>query len=139
MGDLHPFADVDDVISDYGVIGSVDDEDRVRTWIDALSTRLRLIGRKRGVDVDLLVNSDPLCREGARGAVVAAVRRRLQNPEAYRQVTDSETTGPLSESRSVTLDATVSGGGMNFLTDDLLWMPKPSKRIIRSFTIRSGY
>lgn len=136
---MEPFATIDDVIADWGDIGTTEDESQVETWINALSNRLRLIGRKRGQDVDALVASDPLAKEGAKDAVVAAVRRRLQNPDGYRQLTESETTGPLSESRSLTLDTSISGGGMNFLVDDLLWLPTAKKGRIQSFGVRSGY
>lgn len=133
------FATIDDVIADWGEIGTTGEESQVETWIASLSNRLRLIGRKRGQDVDALVVSDPLAKEGAKDAVVAAVRRRLQNPEGFRQLSESETTGPLSESRSGTLDSTIAGGGMNFLEDDLLWLPTAKKSRIQSFGVKSGY
>ena len=98
------------------------------------SLKLRLLARRRGVDLDALM-LDELTKAAVTNAVASAVKRVLMNPEAVRQM--SITTGPMSESR--TLDTAISSGLLYLDDDDLADIfPIVKRSRMRSFTIRPG-
>lgn len=99
-----------------------------------VSNKLRRDARRRAVDLDTLM-LDELNADAVKTAVVNAVKRVLMNPEAIRQM--SETTGPLSESR--TLDTAISSGMLYLDESDLADIfPVASRSRMQSFTIRAG-
>jgi hypothetical protein len=135
---MDPFADVSDVEADWGDL-TVAETAQVATWLATASNSLRLIGRKRGVDVDALIAGDPVLEQAATDAVVSCVRRRLMNPSGVRQRSTTTTSGPYTDSSSETIDSAVSTGGLHFTDDDLVWLPTAVRRRFGSFTVRSGF
>ncbi|UAJ78317.1 hypothetical protein IT072_02395 [Leifsonia sp. ZF2019] len=100
--------------------------------IEQASNKLRLKGRRRRRDIDVLYATDPLLANAIRDAVVNAVKRVLMNPEALRQY--SETTGPFTESK--TLDTSISAGGLYLAPGDLIDI-FPGSSGIRSFRVKT--
>lgn len=130
---LPSFADVTDVEKVWGEL-SGDQEERVQAWLDQASNQLRLIGRRRGVDVDALVASDPLVAIVVRDAVVNAVKRVLMNPEGYRQM--SRTKGPFTESG--TIDTALSTGMIYIADGDIVGLFPAARGRFRSFRVKPG-
>lgn len=135
---LTPFASVHDVETVWGDL-SVEDEAKVEGWLDTASTNLRLIGRKRGINIDQYISGDELLTEAAKNAVVASIRRVLLNPKGLRQRSVTVTDGPFSDSGSETVDTALSASEFYFSDNDLSWLPAAPRRGLRSFTIRSGF
>ena len=135
---LDAFADIADVEAVWGDL-SVEETAKVGGWLTVASTNLRLIARKRGVDIDAFIAGDELLTEAAKNAVVASVRRVLLNPKGLRQRSTTTTDGPFSDSGSETVDSALSSSEFYFSGSDLDWLPAPPRRRLRSFTIKSGY
>lgn len=135
---MDPFADVPHVEADWGEL-TVAEATQVTNWLVTASNNLRLIGRKRGVDVDAFIAADPVLVQAAQDAVVACVRRRLMNPSGVRQRSTTTVTGPYTDTTSETIDQAVSSGGLYFTDDDLAWLPTAVRRRFGSFTVRSGF
>lgn len=132
------FADVTDVEAVWGEL-TVDEAEKVEGWLKVASTSLRLIGRKRGVNVDQFIAGDELLTEAAKNSVVVSVRRVLMNPKGVRQRSTSTGDGPFSDSDSETIDSAISTSQFYFSDDDLLWMPGKSRRRFRVMRAKSGY
>ncbi|MEG9248011.1 Gp19/Gp15/Gp42 family protein [Arthrobacter sp. Soc17.1.1.1] len=121
----------DNVIEAWGPL-SVREEQVIEWLLSEASTKLRL----RVPNVDAMVAEAGLLADAAKIAVVNAVKRVLQNPEAVRQI--STTTGPVTDSK--TIDAAVSSGFVYISEEDLTGLRrKRSRQRIRSFRVRSGY
>lgn len=132
---MDPLAVPEDVAADWGELG-LDEEDQVRDWIKQLTVKLQLIARGRRIDLDALLASDELAREGARIAIVNAVRNRLRNPQGF--LSFSETTGPFS--RSGTRAPRASEGDLEFDPADLAhWLVPRRRQRIGAFTVRTGF
>lgn len=102
--------------------------------IDQASNKLRLAGRRKGVDIDaLFASADTVKRDAITAVVVNAVKRVLMNPEAVRQY--SETTGPFTESK--TIDSAVSAGILYLAPGDLSDI-FPTRSPYTSFRLRAG-
>lgn len=134
---LEPFADVSDVEEIWGEL-SVAEAKTVDGWLAVASTNLRLLGRKRGVDVDQFIAGNELLTEAAKNAVVASVRRVLMNPNGIRQRSLTETDGPFGDTRSETLDSSVSASKFYFDADDVSWLPSPPRQRFGSFRVKAG-
>lgn len=135
---LTPFATADDVIAVWGELSTAEEE-RVEAWLVIASNNLRLIGRKRGIDVDQYIAGDELLTEAAKNAVVASIRRVLLNPKGLRQRSTTTTDGPFSDTGSETVDSSLSSSEFYFSDNDLSWLPGAPKSKLRSFSIRSGF
>lgn len=134
---LTSFASVDDVAAVWGDL-SVEEEERVEAWLLTASNNLRLIGRRRGIDVDEYIEGDELLTQAAKDAVIEAIRRRLMNPGGIRQRSRTVVDGPFSDTSSETIDNAVSSGGLYFTDADLSWLPT-ARGGLRSFSVRSGF
>lgn len=135
---LAPFALVEDVEAVWGDL-TVEDETKVEGWLIVASTNLRLIGRKRGIDVDQYIAGDELLIEAAKNAVVASIRRVLLNPKGLRQRSTTTTDGPFSDTGSETVDTALSSSEFYFSDNDLTWLPPAPKQRFRSFGVKSGF
>lgn len=128
------FATLDDVVADWGDL-TLSQEERVEEWVSQASDKLRLKGAEIGVDVDQLVLLNPLAKQGARNAVVAAIRRRLTNPTGQQQF--SQTDGPFT--KAGTFAPALASGSLYIAAEDLAgWLKKPMRRRLRSFRINAG-
>lgn len=135
---LPSFASVNDVSNMWGEL-TLEEEERVTAWLATASNNLRLIGRRRGIDIDQYIAGDELLTQAAADAVVEAVRRRLMNPGGVRQRSRTIVDGPFSDTSSETIDSAVSSGGLYFTSADLEWLPAAPSRGLRSFSVRSGF
>lgn len=135
---LEPFAQIEDVEAVWGDL-TVEEEAKVTAWLVTASNNLRLIGRRRGIDVDQFIAGDELLTQAAKDAVVESIRRRLINPTGIRQRSRTVTDGPFSDTSSETIDSAVSAGGLYFNPSDLEWLPGPPRGRFRSFSVRSGF
>lgn len=133
-----PFASPSDIEAVWGEL-SVEEEARVEAWLITASNNLRLIGRRRGLNIDLYIACDELLETAAKDAVVEAVRRRLINPSGIRQRSTTTTDGPFSDTRMETIDSAISAGSLYFTPEELSWLPAGKKTLLRSFTLRSGF
>lgn len=127
-----PFATPDDVADVWEPLTPAQ-ETLAESLIAIASNKLRLLGRRRGKDMDAIFASDPLLASAITTAVVNAVKRVLMNPKALRQY--SETTGPFSESG--TIDSAVSSGSLYLDSGDLPDL-FPQQSGYRSFRVRHG-
>ncbi len=134
---LEPFATVEDVEEVWGEL-TVDEAEKVEGWLNVAFTSLRLIGRRRGVDVDQYIAGDPLLQEAAKNAVVASVRRVLLNPNGLRQRSTTMADGPFSDTGSETLDSSISSSRFYFDDDDLIWLPALRRQRFGSFRVKAG-
>ncbi len=135
---LPSFASVNDVSTMWGEL-TLEEEGRVTAWLATASNNLRLIGRRRGIDIDQYIGGDELLVQAAEDAVVEAVRRRLMNPGGIRQRSFTRVDGPFSDTSSETIDSAVSSGGLYFTAADLEWLPTAPGRGFRSFSVKSGF
>lgn len=132
------FAIVEDVAAVWGDL-TVTEESLVAAWLTTASNNLRLIGRRRGINVDDFIADDELLTNAAKDTVVEAVRRRLMNPDGIRQRSRTVTDGPFSDTTNDTIDSAISSGALTFTDRDLEWLPIPRRRVFQSFTVRSGF
>lgn len=132
------FATVEDVAAVWGDL-TVAEEAVVGAWLTTASNNLRLIGRRRGVNVDEFIAGDEQLVQAAKDTVVEAVRRRLMNPEGIRQRSRTVTDGPFSDTTNDTIDSSISSGALTFTDRELEWLPIPRRRVFQSFTVRSGF
>jgi hypothetical protein len=107
---MEPFATVDDVESVWRPL-----TDAEKVVADGLLVQASAKLRARVPNIDARVADSELVAALAKIAVVNAVKRVLQNPEATRQI--SETAGPFS--RNVTVDTALSSGLLYISDDDL--------------------
>lgn len=135
---LTPFATAENVAAVWGEL-TVDEESKVEAWLLIASNKLRLKGRKCGIDVDRFIAGDELLTEAAKDAVVAAVRRVLLNPKGLRQRSVTTTDGPFSDTGSETVDAAISSSAIYIADDDLTWLPCTPQKRFRSFAVKSGF
>lgn len=135
---LEPFAGPEDVEDVWGEL-TLDETKLVVSWLGVASTNLRLLGRKRGFDVDNFIASDELLKTAAKNAVVESVRRRLSNPRALRQRSTSPNAGPFGITESETVDATASSGLLYFTDAELDWLPVKKRGGFRTIHAKSGY
>lgn len=133
-----PFADLEDVAETWGEL-TVDEEARINAWIETASNNLRLVGRKRGIDIDAFIRGDEVLLRAALDAVVESVRRRLSNPRALRQRSINFGAGPFSDTGSETVDSSASSGRLYFTDDELQWLPVKPKQRLKTVHSRSGY
>ncbi len=134
---LEPFATVEDVEEVWGEL-TVAEAETVEGWLKVASTNLRLIGRKRGVDIDRFIAGNELLEEAAKNAVVASVRRVLLNPKGLRQRSMTMTDGPFSDTGSETVDSSISSSRFYFDDDDLIWLPALRRQGFGSFRVKAG-
>lgn len=133
MPDLTPFATPEDVAAVWGELSSAQ-EDLVEAWLGQASNQVRLIARKRNVDLDALTSSDTLASALVRDAVVNAVKRVLMNPEGFRQL--SRTKGPFTESS--TIDTALSTGMIYIADADIAGLFSNQRGRFRSFRLKPG-
>lgn len=133
-----PFATSDDVESGWGEL-TVAETVLVDAWLITASNNLRLIGRKRGIDIDSFIRGNEILEQAAKDAVVESVRRRLSNPKAIRQRSINQGAGPYSETSSETVDSSAASGLLYFTDGELLWLPIPRKGRFRTIHAKSGY
>lgn len=134
-----PFAEVDDVAEGWDQELTVEQERMILRWIETASNNLRLIGRKRGIDIDRFIRDDAVLIQASRDAVVESVRRRLMNPGGIRQRSISQGASPYSETNSETVDSSLSSGRLYFSDDELLWLPGRARQMFRTVHAKSGY
>jgi hypothetical protein len=135
---LDPFATVEDVEAVWGEL-PVDEESKVEAWLVIASNKLRLKGRKCGIDVDQFIAGDELLSDAAKDAVVASIRRVLLNPKGLRQRSVTTTDGPFSDTGSETVDTAISSSAIYLADEDLTWLPCAPKNRLRSFSVKSGF
>lgn len=133
-----PFATVEDVEAVWGEL-TVGEETKVGAWLLIASNKLRLKGRKCGIDVDQFIAGDELLTAAAKDAVVASIRRVLLNPKGLRQRSVTTTDGPFSDTGSETVDAALSSSAIYVADEDLSWLPCAPKNRLRSFSVKSGF
>lgn len=133
-----PFATSADVEAVWGEL-TVAETAMVDAWLISASNNLRLIGRKRGIDVDKFILGDDVLTQAAKDAVVESVRRRLSNPKAIRQRSINQGAGPYSETSSETVDSSAASGLLYFTDNELIWLPFPPKNRMRTIHAKSGY
>lgn len=133
-----PFATSADVEAVWGEL-TVAETATVDAWLITASNNLRLIGRKRGIDVDKFILGDEVLTQAAKDAVVESVRRRLSNPRAVRQRSINQGAGPFSETSSETVDSSAASGLLYFTDNELIWLPFPPKNRMRTIHAKSGY
>ena len=121
-----PFANSDDVEAVWGEL-TVAETVTVDAWLLTASNNLRLIGRKRGIDIDAFIRGDEILEQAAKDAVVESVRRRLSNPRAIRQRSTNQGAGPFSNTSSETVDSSAASGLLYFTEGELMWLPLPRK------------
>lgn len=107
---MEPFATPEDVAA---VFRPLSEEETVIATGLLLAASIKL--RVRVPSIDERIEANPIWGEVAKYAVVAAVKRVLQNPENARQ--KSETTGPFTT--SITVDSAVSSGALYLDERDL--------------------
>lgn len=132
------FATVEDVAAVWGDL-TVAEEKLVEAWLATASNNLRLIGRRRGINIDDFIAGDEQLTQAAKDTVVESVRRRLMNPDGVRQRSRTVTDGPFSDTTNDTIDSSISSGALTFTDRDLDWLPTPRRRVFQSFTVRSGF
>lgn len=133
-----PFALLEDVAEAWGEL-SVDEERLVNSWIETASNNLRLVGRKRGFDIDQFIQGDAVLTRAAHDAVVESVRRRLSNPKAIRQRTFSIGAGNFADSGTETVDSSASSGLLYFTDSELQFLPMRPKQRMKTIHSKSGY
>lgn len=133
-----PFATSADVEAVWGEL-TVAETATVDAWLITASNNLRLIGRKRGIEVDKFILGDEVLTQAAKDAVVESVRRRLSNPRAVRQRSINQGAGPFSETSSETVDSSAASGLLYFTDNELIWLPFPPKNRMRTIHAKSGY
>lgn len=127
---LGPFARVSEI--KIGRPLTADETDLATALLDRASMKLRL----RIPGIDARVTADPLARQAARLAVLAAVERVLKNPDGMKQLTD--TAGPFSQSR--TLADSIVSGLLYFTAEDLIGLaPSLVPGVPLTARVRSGY
>lgn len=131
---LPPFATPADVVAVFRPLTSAE-EVLATGLLEQVSNKLRRVARRRSADLDTLM-LDELNADAVKAAVVNAVKRVLQNPEAIRQL--STTDGPFTESRTV--DTAISSGFLYLDPADLEDIfPSVKKQRLMSFSVKSGF
>jgi hypothetical protein len=126
-------------LASFAVPGDVEDIYRPLTPEEtALATGLLAAAslklRVRVPDIDARIAGSELLAAIAKNAVASAAKRVLQNPDSWRQL--SETTGPFSTSG--TLDAAVSSGALYLAADDLVGLVSSGGPVFGSVRLRMG-